>query len=175
VTATAGDASATVSWQPPAAPGSYPVTSYEATSSPGGRSCLVSVTSCEITGLTNGTSYTFTVRALSGAGWSVASAPSNAVIPSAEPPPPPTASITITGTRTGTKATVEGSTTGFGLGGMVTAYTRTARGTPYAEGATTLLGMDGAFEWSRGVSRKKTLWVYFAADGVKSNILRLTP
>ena len=70
---------------------------------------------------------------------------------------------------------VEGSTTGFGLGGMVTAYTRTARGTPYAEGATTLVSMDGTFEWSRSVAKRKTLWVYFTGGGVKSNILRLSP
>ena len=174
VTAMAGDASATVSWQPPASPGSYPVTSYEVTSSPSGGTCLVAVTRCEITDLTNGTSYTFTVRALSGAGWSVASAPSNAVTPSAEPPPP-TTSITITGTRGSTKATVTGTTTGFGMGGMVTAHTRTARGTSYVEGATALVSMDGTFDWSRGVAKRKTLWVYFTGGGVKSNVLRLSP
>ena len=174
VTATAGDASARVSWQPPASQGSFPVTNYEVTSSTDGRTCLVSVTSCEVTGLANGTTYTFTVRALSGAGWSVDSAPSNAVTPSAEPPPPLT-SITITGTRTGTKATVEGSTTGFGMGGMVMAHTRTARGTPYTPGSTTLVSMDGTFDWSRSVGKKKTLWVYFTGGGAKSNIVRLTP
>lgn len=174
VTATAGDASAAVSWRAPASPGSYPVSTYEVTSSPSGRTCLVSVTTCEILGLTNGTPYTFTVRALSGAGWSVPSAPSNAVTPGAKPPLP-TTSITITGTRTGTKVTVDGSTTGFGMGGMVTAHTRTARGTPYAEGATSLVDMDGTFEWLRSVGKRKTLWVYFTGGGVKSNILRLTP
>ena len=124
--------------------------------------------------MTNGTSYTFTARAYSAAGWSAASAPSNAVTPSAEPPPP-TTSITITGTRGSTKATVTGKTKGFGMGGMVTAYTRTARGTPYAEGATTLVSMKGTFDWSRGVAKRKTLWVYFTGGGVKSNILRFIP
>jgi len=174
VTATAGDASASVSWQPPASQGSFAVSTYEVISSRGGRVCMASQTTCTVTGLTNGTTYTFTVRALSGAGWSVASQPSNAVTPSAEPPPP-TMSITITGTRTGSKATVTGSTTGFGLGGMLTAHTRTARGAPYAEGATALVSMTGTFDWSRGVSRKKTLWVYFTGGGVKSNVLRLSP
>ena len=174
VTATAGDASATVSWQPPASPGSFAVTSYEVNSSPGGRACLVSVMTCEITGLANGTSYTFTVRALSGAGWSVMSAPSSAVTPSAVPPPP-SKSITITGTRAGTKATVEGSTTGFGMGGMVTAHTRTMRGTPYTPGSTALVSMAGTFEWSRSISKRKSLWVYFTGDGVKSNVIRLSP
>ena len=58
---------------------------------------------------------------------------------------------------------------------MVTAYTRTARGTPYVEGATTLVSMDGTFEWSRSVARKRTLWVYFTGEGVKSNIVRVRP
>ena len=174
VTATAGDGSATVSWQPPASPGAYPVTSYEVTSSPSGGTCLAAVTTCEISGLTNGTSYRFTVRALSGAGWSVASAPSNAVTPSADPTPP-TASITITGTRSTTKATVTGETTGFGMGGMVTAHTRTARGTPYVQGTTTLVSMNGTFDWSRGIGKRKTLWVYFAGGGAKSNVLVLRP
>ena len=174
VTATAGDASATITWRAPESAGSYPVTDYEVTSSSGGRTCLVAVTTCTITGLTNGTSYTFTVRALSGADWSAASAPSNAVIPSAEPPPP-SQTIQITGTRSAAKVTVSGSTTGFGMGGMVTAHTRTARGTPYTPGSTALVSTSGTFDWSRGISKRKTLWVYFTGGDAKSNILRLAP
>jgi len=172
VTATAGDASATITWQAPASTGSYPVTDYEMTSSPGGRTCLVSTTTCRIAGLTNGTSYTFTARALSGAGWSAASAPSNAVTPRAEPP---TSTIVITGTRSAAKATVTGKTNGFGMGGMVTAHTRTARGTPYTPGSTALVSTTGNFEWSRGISKRKTLWVYFTGGDAKSNVLVLRP
>ncbi len=58
---------------------------------------------------------------------------------------------------------------------MVIAHTRTARGAPYAEGATALVSMAGTFDWSRGVSRKKTLWVYFTGGGAKSNVLLLRP
>jgi hypothetical protein len=172
VAATAGDASATITWQAPASTGSYPVTDYEVTSSPGGRTCLVSATTCRITDLTNGTSYTFTARALSGAGWSAASAPSNAVTPRAEPP---TSTIVITGTRSAAKATVTGKTTGFGMGGMATAHTRTARGTPYTTGSTALVSTKGTFEWSRGISKRKTLWVYFTGGDAKSNVLVLRP
>ena len=83
VTAVAGDASATVSWMPPASTGSFAVSSYQVVASPGGRTCLASapLTSCEVTALVNGTSYTFTARALSGAGWGPFSGTSSAVIP----------------------------------------------------------------------------------------------
>lgn len=87
-TATAGNGQASISWVPPANPGTFPVTSYQVTASPGGQSCLTSSTSCTITGLTNGTTYTFTVAALNGAGWG-ASATSNAVTPSVNPAPTP--------------------------------------------------------------------------------------
>ena len=91
VTAVAGNASAVVSWSVPSTAGSFPVSTYRAVSQPGGRSCLVAApaTSCVVPGLTNGVTYTFTVQALSGAGWSVSSAPSNSVTPSAGPVPAP--------------------------------------------------------------------------------------
>ena len=68
-----------------------------------------------------------------------------------------------------------GSTTGFGMGGMVTAHTRVRRGVPYTTGATTLVDNTGGFSWSRKVAPRKTLWVYFTGGGAKSNILRMAP
>lgn len=174
VTATAGDAIATLTWQAPASRGTYPVTSYQVESVPGGQSCLASSLTCEITGLTNGTTYTFRARALSGAGWGAWSSPSNAVTPEA-PTPPPTPTIVITGTREGRKVNVTGSTTGFGMGGMVTSHVRTARGTRYIKGSTVLVDIAGEFTWSRQLAPRKSLWVYFTGDAVKSNILRMTP
>ena len=171
VIAEAGNASATVAWQAPGSPGSYPVTSYQVEASPGGQSCLTSALTCTVAGLANGTSYTFEVRALSGAGWGPWSSPSNPVTPSAAPAP----SILITGTREGRRVTVTGSTTGFGMGGMVTAQVRTERAAPFVARSTVLVDVDGDFNWSRQVALRKTLWVYFTGGGAQSNILRLRP
>lgn len=81
VSATASDQSATVSCSAPASNGGSAITSYTATASPGGAHA--SAPSCPITisGLTDGTAYTFTVTATSGLGTSAASAASNKVTP----------------------------------------------------------------------------------------------
>ena len=90
VTAVAGDRSAVVSWREPVSSGSFPVSTYKATASPGGQSCLVvaPTLTCGVTGLANGTPYTFTVEALNGAGWSAKGGPSNAVTPGGVTPAP---------------------------------------------------------------------------------------
>jgi hypothetical protein len=87
-TASAGDAQLDASWSPPADDGGSPVTSYTATASPGGQTCVATTTSCTIGGLTNGTAYTVTVIATNALGAGVASPPSNAVTPIAPPAPP---------------------------------------------------------------------------------------
>ena len=56
------EVSALVTWQPPEVNGGAAITEYVATSN-AGQSCTTATTSCTITGLTAGTSYTFTIVA----------------------------------------------------------------------------------------------------------------
>jgi hypothetical protein len=96
VSALAADAGASVSWDPPLSDGGSAVTSYVVTSSPDGRTCTWTSgpLSCTVSGLTNGTPYTFTVIAINGIGSSTPSAPSNEVTPEGgSTPTGPTVSI----------------------------------------------------------------------------------
>jgi len=77
--ASAGDAKVTASWAAPTNLNGFPVTSYTVTASPGTATCTVSITSCTISGLTNGLQYTLTVSATSSAGTSAPSAAVKAI------------------------------------------------------------------------------------------------
>jgi uncharacterized protein (TIGR02145 family) len=79
--ATVDNDQATVAFTAPGSNGGSDITGYTVTSSPGSFSATGASSPLVVTGLTNGTSYTFTVIATNAAGNSVASAASAAVTP----------------------------------------------------------------------------------------------
>lgn len=78
-TAIAGNAQATVSFITPTFDGGSPITSYMVTASPGGITATGTSSPITVTGLSNGTSYTFSVAATNGVGTTTASATSNVI------------------------------------------------------------------------------------------------
>jgi RHS repeat-associated protein len=116
VSGAAGNAQATISWTAPANNGGAAITSYTITPYIGGTAQSASSASASpatVTGLTNGTTYTFTVAAVNSVGTGTASANSWAVIPATTPVVP---SMTVTVDK-GTSAT-------YAIGTAVT-YTAT--------------------------------------------------
>lgn len=85
-TATGGENSATVEFTPPASYGGSAISEFSALSTPGGVIASASSSPITVTGLSNGTPYTFAVWATNTYGPSAYSASSNSVTP-AEPPP----------------------------------------------------------------------------------------
>ena len=96
VLVSSGAESVTVSWSAPADNGSsitsYTVTADNGTDAP--RTCTTSAptTTCDVTGLTNGSAYAISVTATNGAGTSTASTPVS-VTPAAAPSAPTSVSV----------------------------------------------------------------------------------
>jgi predicted RNA-binding protein with TRAM domain len=126
--ATGGNASATVTFTPPANNGGTPISSYtvtavdSTTAGNGGQTASGTGSPITVTGLTNGDSYTFTVTATNSAGSSLPSAASNAVIP-ATVPGAPTIGIATAGNGAATVAFTPPANNG---GKTISSYTVTA-------------------------------------------------
>ncbi|MEK9737448.1 MAG: fibronectin type III domain-containing protein, partial [Candidatus Nanopelagicales bacterium] len=166
------DESVLVSWSKPASSGSFAISTYQVRSTPEGGTCLTADLICEITGLVNGTAYTFEVRALNGAGWGPWSAPSESVTPGPVEDP----SIMITGTRGVVRGKpgvlVTGSTTDFGMGAILRPWMRFPGQTAYTEGSASILVDEaGDFTWQRRTG--KTIYISIRTEdgSVKSNRL----
>jgi len=99
VSGVAGDGQVTVTWEAPASDGGAAITAYTAQAVEGGQTCTSAgdTASCTVTGLSNGTRYSFTVQAENVAGMSAPSAASAAVTPTAPAPTPTTVSPSPTG------------------------------------------------------------------------------
>ncbi|MFE7960776.1 fibronectin type III domain-containing protein [Streptomyces sp. NPDC057413] len=89
VTGISRDRGATLSWTAPSNNGGSTITGYTVTANPGGAKVTVGggVTTGSVYGLTNGTSYTFTVAATNSSGTGPASATSPAIVPKAATAP----------------------------------------------------------------------------------------
>ncbi|MGD0880744.1 MAG: fibronectin type III domain-containing protein [Acidimicrobiales bacterium] len=129
VVAAAGDQSGIVSWGVPHSDGAV-ITGYTVTSS-GGQTCTTATTSCTVTGLTNGTAYTFTVAATNADGTGASSVASNSVTPSTVPDAP----TNVTATPGDESAAVTW-TAPFDEGSAIIGYTVTATGDGTGETCT---------------------------------------
>ena len=93
------DSAVALSWNAPSSDGGSPITNYQITPYIGSTAQTPiltgsSATSFTVSGLTNGTGYTFTVAALNAAGAGQPSAASAPVTPAPAPPPGPPTAVT---------------------------------------------------------------------------------
>jgi hypothetical protein len=119
ITAVAGNAQATVAFTVPANNGGSAITSYTVTSTPGNISQTSTTSPITVTGLTNGTAYTFTVIATNSVGNSVPSSASNSVTPITVPDAP----TTILAAPGDSQATVSFYSPTFNGGSAITGFT----------------------------------------------------
>jgi len=167
---TAGNAQATISFSTPATNGGSAITSYTVTSNPGGFTASGSSSPITVTGLTNGTSYTFTMTATNAIGTGSASGASSSVTPVTVPGAP----TAVSATAGNAQATISFSAPSSNGGSAITSYTVTSNpggftasgssspvtvtgltnGTPYTftVTATNLIGTSSASDASSSVT-----------------------
>jgi len=129
VSALAGNGSVSVSFTPPAFNGGNSIDNYRAECNPGGTTISGASSPINVTGLSNGVSYTCTVAAHNNAGWGAASSASNSATPLA--PTAPTAPTGVSGTAGNAQISVSftASSSPGTIGGVqpatITSYTAT--------------------------------------------------
>jgi Fibronectin type III domain/Domain of unknown function DUF11 len=158
VSATAGDTAAFVSFVAPPNSATEAITGYTITSSPGGVTKVVgaAATSGTVTGLIDGTTYTFTVHANNAGGKGMESTPSNQVTPIAAAIP---LTIALTGPSSvssvpimSTFAATLTNTTPNAATGVVLKYVLTT-----TDGAAVLLGQPSQGTCTAGSTTATTV------------------
>jgi hypothetical protein len=138
VTATPGDQQATVSWTAPASDGGSPITGYDVTRYTAGAAPVTTqvgaVTQATVSGLTNGTTYTFRIAATNAIGTGAQSADSNPVTPRTVPDAP----TTVTATPGIAQATVHWTAPASNGGSAITGYDVTRYVAGVAQGTTSV-------------------------------------
>ncbi|PWL20814.1 MAG: hypothetical protein DCO81_04245 [Candidatus Aquiluna sp. XM-24bin5] len=155
VSATAASEEAVVSWTAPTSDGGSAITGYTVTSS-GGQTCTTATTSCTVAGLTNGTSYTFSVKATNVVGDSVASTASTAVTPAL-------ANYAVTFNSNSGSAVASGS---FIAGGTIAQPASPSRsGFTFSGWSTTLndVSTKVTFPYDPGIDNNVTLYALWTA------------
>ncbi len=129
---------AVVSWSP-AGQGGAAISGYTVRSTPGGVVATVSgsATSARLSGLTDGTAYTFTVTAANAYGSGPPSAPTSAVTPRAAAPNAGVQPVRIFDSRAGTTANPR--RTAIAAGETVTIRVAGVSGSPIPAGATSAM------------------------------------
>jgi hypothetical protein len=158
-TAIPGNTQATVNFSAPSNTGGAPITEYRATSTPGGFTATGSSSPLVVTGLSNGTGYTFTVRATNSAGNSVESSASNSVTPYVS-----ATSFTFTGPSSGN---VRSASTDFTVTPNAVYY-GTITITPTGAGSS---GLSATTLTWNGTSTAQT----FTITPIESGSITLTP
>ena len=122
-TITRGDRWDTVSWAAPLDDGGSTITDYTVTSSPGSKTCHTTGTlNCVVSGLTAGTSYTFSVVATNDTGNSAPSSPSASTVTLARPSAPRSPTVVVSSKA----ATVAWTAPSANGGTSITGYTVTS-------------------------------------------------
>lgn len=155
ILAVAGDRQATVNWNAPASTGGSAITGYQVTVTPGGTTSTVAGETTTVTGLTNGTSYVFSVAATNAVGTGPF-ASSNAVTPGAAITPPGAPdSVSVSAVGDGW-ATVTWTPPNSEGGGPILSYTITPSAgpsttVPAAATAATIMGLTDGVACTFGV------------------------
>jgi hypothetical protein len=161
-TVVAAQAQASVTWTAPASDGGSAITSYTAQAYDGGVSvpgatCSISSPfssplTCDVTGLTNGTAYTFKVNATNTIGTSTYSTASSPVTPAATAPGAPTG---VSATAGQAQATVTWTAPGTDGGSAITSYTAQAYDGGIATGLTCTISSPRALRRDRADQRNR--------------------